>query len=616
MRFLYCLAALLGTSFAATVKHDASFSPDFVLVATLQLLEVGCSTRNSVVFNGTSPGPRLTLREGKTTWVRVYNNIPADNLTVHWHGLSQRTAPFSDGTPLVSQWPIAPGRYFDYEIRPEVGDAGTYFYHSHFGFQQLTAHGALIVKDVKDSPYDYDQERTLLFGDYYAKDDATIVSGLLGDPFKWSGEPNAVLVNGKSGVNTLNATSGAASCAPAVITVEPGKQYRIRAIGATGLSFVKAAIEGHSNLTAIEADGHYVQKARIDHIQVAPGQRFSYLLKTKSLSELKKLKKTDFWIRYESRDRPTSITGYALLRYKMPNQKASKVPQIPIIPPVGVPVDTRTYLEGNLQSLSAKVRKQFPRLSQVTRTVTIQMNQVLTTGTYTNGTLNGSIIWAQNNVPWKEHTQSLLPNAPYLIELYKTGNGPDYQAALQNRGLDPKSNTYPARIGEVLDIVWQNNAGFSGGFDFHPMHIHGEHAWDLGSGNGTYNAAEVDARFDAYTPTKRDTTVLYRFANKSAPATTMGWRAWRVKVTKQNVGAWMMHCHIAQHAIMGMNTVWVFGTAQDIMKKFPAAPYIEGYLDFGGDAYGTNKKAAVVNHYFAGKDDDGEGDLDYDDVKG
>ena len=27
--------------------------------------------------------------------------------------------------------------YFDYEVRPELDDAGTYFYHSHVGFQYL-----------------------------------------------------------------------------------------------------------------------------------------------------------------------------------------------------------------------------------------------------------------------------------------------------------------------------------------------------------------------------------------------------------------------------------------------------------------------------------------------
>jgi L-ascorbate oxidase len=73
----------------------------------------------------------------------------------HWHGLSQRSAIFSDGSPSASQWPIPPLHFFDYEVHPEKDDAGTYFYHSHVGFQMGTASGPLIVDDAEDSPYHY-----------------------------------------------------------------------------------------------------------------------------------------------------------------------------------------------------------------------------------------------------------------------------------------------------------------------------------------------------------------------------------------------------------------------------------------------------------------------------
>lgn len=241
-------------------------------------------------------------------------------------------------------------------------------------------------------PYQYDGDIPLILGDYYAKDDETIVHGLLADPFKWSGEPNAVLVNGQSG----NASFGDprnASCAPHIIEVEPDKQYRIRVIGATAISFMKMVLEEHSELQVIEADGQYTKQAAINHIQVAPGQRFSYLLKTKCVEELTSLGRSDFWIRYESRDRPTSVTGYALLRYKFPQQN-NTLPQLPSVPPVTVPLETRNYLEYSLESLNPKFSDAFPRLSEVTRTVTIQMNQKLVTGSYQNGTLNGIVEWA------------------------------------------------------------------------------------------------------------------------------------------------------------------------------------------------------------------------------
>ncbi|KAG6014821.1 Multicopper oxidase aurL2, partial [Claviceps citrina] len=189
------LAAWTGTSLASKLRvHDATFEPDFVLEASEQDVKANCAVRRSVVINGSIPGPTIHLREGRTTWIRVYNRMGEQNLTMHWHGLSLRTAPFSDGTPLVSQWPIAPGHFFDYQIRPEVGDAGTFFYHSHVGLQQSTAHGALIVRDAGRPPHEYrdGDELVMLLGDHYDQTDGEMQAQLLGDPFRWPGEPQAI----------------------------------------------------------------------------------------------------------------------------------------------------------------------------------------------------------------------------------------------------------------------------------------------------------------------------------------------------------------------------------------------------------------------------------------
>jgi L-ascorbate oxidase len=98
----------------------------------------------------------------------------------------------------------------------------------------------------------------------------------------------------------------------------------------------------------------------------------------------------------------------------------------------------------------------------------------------------------------------------------------------------------------------QSNNLPTGGFDIHPFHAHGGHYWDLGSGNGTYNAAENEKKLAGYNPVKRDTTMLYRYATSGVLNTTAGWRAWRIKV--DDTGIWMMHCHILQHMIMGWST--------------------------------------------------------------
>lgn len=56
--------------------------PDIMLRATAQNVTQACITRLSVLLNGTSPGPELRLRPGATSWIRVYNDIPDQNLTV------------------------------------------------------------------------------------------------------------------------------------------------------------------------------------------------------------------------------------------------------------------------------------------------------------------------------------------------------------------------------------------------------------------------------------------------------------------------------------------------------------------------------------------------------
>jgi len=50
-----------------------------------------------------------------------------DNMTMHWHGISQYGSPFADGTPYASQWPIPPGKYFDYEFQFDDDIDGTLY---------------------------------------------------------------------------------------------------------------------------------------------------------------------------------------------------------------------------------------------------------------------------------------------------------------------------------------------------------------------------------------------------------------------------------------------------------------------------------------------------------
>ncbi len=320
-----------------------------------------------------------------------------------------RTAPFSDGTPIVAQWPIAPGRFFDYEIHPEVGDAGTYFYHSHMGFQAMTAHGLLVVEEEDEPPYQYDEDIPIVFADWYVKSDEEIEEGLTAIPFKWSGEPNALVFNDRTGNKSFEEAPDD-SCKPYIIDVEPAKTYRLRFVGGTAISFVQSAIEDHTNLTIIAADGCYSKPATTDRIQIGAGQRFDALLTTKTQEELDADGKDGaYWFRFESRGRPQDMGGYALLQYNTTSSSdnstlkarggqypkpGSELPNFPDKSPVTLPPDgdkISGWLEYTLEPLNTTTT--LPTLSEVTRTLYITVSQDIINGSYDGTTVNGSLIW-------------------------------------------------------------------------------------------------------------------------------------------------------------------------------------------------------------------------------
>lgn len=71
------------------------------------------------------------MREGDTVRVRVTNALAEP--TIHWHGVDVPES--MDGTPGLSQDPIARGAVFTYEFPAKP--AGTRWYHAHVHEQQM-----------------------------------------------------------------------------------------------------------------------------------------------------------------------------------------------------------------------------------------------------------------------------------------------------------------------------------------------------------------------------------------------------------------------------------------------------------------------------------------------
>lgn len=55
--------------------------------------------------------------------------------------------------------------------------------------------------------------------------------------------------------------------------------------------------------------------------------------------------------------------------------------------------------------------------------------------------------------------------------------------------------------------------------------------------------------------------------------------------------------HVSPSKQTGMQTVWVFGDAAQIVAEIPQ-PYVEGYLTYGGSAYGNDTYDPLVVPWF------------------
>jgi FtsP/CotA-like multicopper oxidase with cupredoxin domain len=108
-------------------------------------------------YNGLVPGVELRARQGDWLRVRFINRLDQET-TIHWHGI--RLPLEMDGVPYVSQAPVLPGEYFDYQFR--VPDAGSYWYHPHTTSSEQLGRGLvgpLIVEERE--PTGFNHERVL-----------------------------------------------------------------------------------------------------------------------------------------------------------------------------------------------------------------------------------------------------------------------------------------------------------------------------------------------------------------------------------------------------------------------------------------------------------------------
>ena len=80
--YLLLLISILLSHPVTAIVHDDSFSPDAILRVTAQVVSLGGIQRLTALVNGSIPGPELRVPENETAWIRVYNDMKDQNLTM------------------------------------------------------------------------------------------------------------------------------------------------------------------------------------------------------------------------------------------------------------------------------------------------------------------------------------------------------------------------------------------------------------------------------------------------------------------------------------------------------------------------------------------------------
>jgi len=131
-------------------------------------------SRMATSINGSVPAPILRWREGERVTLRVKNNLAEDS-SIHWHGIILPTD--MDGVPGLSFGGIKPGETFEYQF--DINQSGTYWYHSHSGFQEPTGmYGAVIIDPKDPDPVSYDRDYVIMLSDWSDEDPQAIYAKL------------------------------------------------------------------------------------------------------------------------------------------------------------------------------------------------------------------------------------------------------------------------------------------------------------------------------------------------------------------------------------------------------------------------------------------------------
>lgn len=282
---------------------------DFDLSVSETLVNYTGKARPAVTINGSLPGPLLRWKEGTTVTLRVRNDLPAGSIhgpdtSVHWHGILLPAN--MDGVPGMSFDGIRPGESYLYRFH--VGQAGTYWYHSHSGFQEQGGmYGPLVIDPIEPEPFAFDRDYVVFLSDWTDMDPAKLFARLkkmpshdnlyqrtVGDFMRDANRDGTratlkdrgawgrmrMTPTDLSDVNAHTYTyllNGTTSLGNWTGLFKPGEKIRLRLINGSAMTYFDLRIPGLA-MTVVAVDGQYVHPLTVDEVRIAAAETYDVVV--------------------------------------------------------------------------------------------------------------------------------------------------------------------------------------------------------------------------------------------------------------------------------------------------------------------------------------------------
>ena len=489
--------------------------------------------RMATTINGSIPAPTLRWREGDTVTIRVTNRMSVST-SIHWHGI---ILPYQmDGVPGVSFAGIAPGETFTYRFKVE--QAGTYWYHSHSGFQEQTGlYGTIIIEPRDGETIRADRDYVVQLSDWTDEDPMTVFAKLkkqddyynfnaptvadffrdvsaigLGAAFDRRRMWNRMRMNPTdlADISAYTYTYLMNGITPAgnwTGLVRAGETVRLRFISSGTQSYFDVRIPG-LKMTVVHVDGQDVEPVTVDEFRCGPGETYDVLVTPRDDA---------YTIFAQAMDR----TGYARGTLATRAGVSAPVPQLDKPEWLSMTDMMGAMAHDGPMAMAATTVHARHAKSEYGPGVDMRVDMPRTN-------LDDPGIGLRNNdrrvLTYADlHTPGgpLDPRGPEReIELHLTGNMERYTWSLD--GLE-FGNSTPVhfRHGERLRVILHNDTMMT-----HPMHLHG--MWsELENTDGSFL-------------TRRHTISVQ-------PAQRISFL-----VTADIPGRWAWHCHLLYHMDAGM----------------------------------------------------------------